>query len=258
MRTAISRRLQWMAPLTAVLLLAGCGTLSNVSNDGKTDEPVFPDREDVVLSDGTFPNLDNLAQVQEGVTRDQIYNLLGRPHFSEGFHVREWDYLFHFRTTEGVRTCQFKILFDGDKIARSFHWAPEDCRPVAKPQAPQKYTLNNDVSFAFGSATLTASGQARIAEIANELSQKKTIEQLQIVGHTDRIGSDASNDALSQRRAEAVRQSMIQNGIPAGNVRAVGRGERDPLVQCDQKNRSELISCLAPNRRVEILVSGTR
>ena len=257
MKTAMTRRLQWMAPLTAALLLAGCGTLSDVSNDGKTDEPVFPDREDVVLSDGTFPNLDDLAQVQDGVTRDQIYDLIGRPHFSEGFQVREWDYLFHFRTPEGIRTCQFKIVFDKDKIARSFFWAPEDCRPVAAP-APQKYTLNNDVSFGFGSATITAAGQARVAEIAGELRDKKTIDSLQIVGHTDRIGSDASNDALSLRRAEAVRQTMIDNGIPAENVAAAGRGEREPLVQCDQANRSELVACLAPNRRVEILVTGVR
>jgi len=257
MKITMTRRLRWAVPFMAAVLLAGCGTLSSVSRDGKTDEPVFPDRDDVVLSDGTFPNLDNLAQVQEGVTRDQIYNLIGRPHFSEGFHVREWDYLFHFRTPDGIHTCQFKILFDSDKIARSFYWAPEDCRPGETP-ASQKYTLNSDVSFAFGSATMTAVGQARIAEIAGELRDKKSIDQLQIVGHTDRIGSDASNDVLSQRRAEAVRQTMIDSGVPAGNVRAMGRGERDPLVQCDQQDRSKLIACLAPNRRVEIIVSGTR
>src|SRR5690606_38671929 len=210
MRTATTRRLPRMAPLTAALLLAGCGTLSSVDNEGKTDEPVFPDREDVVLADGTFPNLDSLAQVQEGVTRDQIYDLIGRPHFAEGFQVREWDYLFHFRTPQGVRTCQFKVLFDRDKIARSFHWAPEDCRPGAQPPAPQKYTLGSDVSFGFGSAVLTSAGQARIAEIAAQLRSAQTIEHLEIAGHTDRIGSDSANDALSAQRANAVRQALIE------------------------------------------------
>lgn len=258
MKTVISRRAPLLASLAAALLLAGCGSLSDVSREGKTDEPVFPKPEDVSLSTGTFPNLDNVAQVRDGVTRDQIYDLIGRPHFSEGFQVREWDYLFHFRTAEGIRTCQFKILFDSDKIARSFFWAPQDCRPGQTPVAPQKYTLDSDVSFGFGSATLTAAGQSRVAEIASELRSKQTIESLEIAGHTDRIGSDSANDALSLQRAQAVRQILVNNGIPANNVRAVGVGKRQPLVQCDQQNRSELIACLAPNRRVEIQATGTR
>ncbi|HYG43942.1 MAG TPA: OmpA family protein [Bordetella sp.] len=260
MKTVVTRRALGLAPLAAILLLAGCGTLSSVSREGKTDEPVFPDPEKVGLATGTFPNRASLAQVQEGVTRDQIYELIGRPHFAEGFQVREWDYLFHFRTPQGIRTCQFKILFDQDKVARSFFWAPENCQPGAQPvaQAPQKYTLGSDVSFGFGSATLTPAGLAGVAEIAADLRAKKTIEQLEIVGHTDRIGSDEANDALSQRRAEAVRQALIDYGIPAGGVRALGYGKRQPVVQCDQANRDALIACLAPNRRVTIEASGAR
>ncbi|MBO9357647.1 OmpA family protein [Bordetella petrii] len=258
MKTAITRRAPRLAPLAAALLLAGCGTLSDVSREGKTDEPVFPDPQKVSLSTGTYPNLENLAQVRDGVTRDQVYDLIGRPHFSEGFQVREWDYLFHFRTPQGTRTCQFKVLFDHDKIARSFYWAPEDCRPGQAAPAPQKYTLGSDVSFGFGSATLTAAGQARVADIAAQLRGTRTIEQLEVAGHTDRIGSDAANDALSQQRAAAVRQALIANGIPAGSVQAVGYGKRQPLVQCEQSNRAELIACLAPNRRVEIQARGTR
>ena len=257
MKTVMTRRLQWMAPLTAALLLAGCGTLSDVSSEGKADEPVFPDREDVVLSGGTFPNPDSLAQVQDGVTRDQIYHLIGRPHFSEGFQTREWDYLFHFRTPEGIRTCQFKIVFDKDKIARSFYWSPEDCRS-GEIEQPEKYTLDGDVTFAFGSAELTSAGQTQIADIARKLRDKKTIENLEVAGHTDRIGSDADNDALSQRRAEAVRQALISNGIAASDITATGFGERQPLVQCDQQGRQALIACLAPNRRVEIQANGVR
>ncbi|AZV94034.1 OmpA family protein [Pseudomonas sp. S 311-6] len=266
MKIVSNRRALWAAPLAAAVLLAGCGTLSNVDRDGKTDEPVFPEAEKVTLHTGTFPNLADLNQVQDGVTRDQIYDLLGRPHFAEGFQVREWDYLFHFRTAEGIKTCQFKILFDSDKVARSFYWAPEDCRPQADATpspapvvvAPQKYSLGSDVGFAFGSATLTAAGSSRIAEIARELKQQKTIDQLEVVGHTDRIGSVASNDLLSQRRADAVRHELVANGIPAANIRAYGYGPRQPLVQCDQDNRAELISCLAPNRRVDIQASGIR
>lgn len=272
MKTVIIRCLQWSVPFAAALVLAGCGTLSSVSSDGKTERPVFPDPKDVSLSTGTFPNMDSLALIGEGATRDQIYELLGRPHFAEGFQVKEWDYLFHFRTPQGIRSCQFKILFDKDKIARSFYWAPEDCRPktpapaankpavpiVEKHAAPVKYTLGGDVSFAFGSAEMTAAGSSRIAEIAAELRKRQTIEQLDIAGYTDRIGNSDSNAVLSQLRADAVRQALIANGIPAGNIRAVGYGENRPIVQCEQKNRTDLIACLVPNRRVEINASGTR
>lgn len=113
--------------LFAGVALAGCGTLSQVNDQGQTDEPVFPKVEDVNFHTGTFPNLENLRKVTDGVTRDQVYSLLGSPHFSEGFKVREWDYLFHFNTDSGVQTCQYKILFDKDKLARSFYWAPEAC-----------------------------------------------------------------------------------------------------------------------------------
>jgi len=260
MKTVFSRR-AWLAPFAAAFLLSACGTLSDVSREGTTEEPVFPDAEDVSLLTGTYPNVDSLAQVQNGVSRDQIYYLIGRPHFAEGFRVNEWDYLFHFRTAEGERTCQFKILFDEDKIARSFHWAPEDCRPTQDRTAEtlsQKYTLGNDVAFGFGSATLTAAGQQRIAEIATQLRSAKSIDQLEVVGHTDSIGSDAANDALSQARAQAVQQALIANGVPRDNLRAVGYGKREPLVQCEALPRNELIACHAPNRRVEIQASGLR
>lgn len=115
------------AALVAGFSLAGCGTLSEVDAEGRTNEPVFPDVEDTTFVTGSYPNIDNLRQVGDGATRDQLYDLLGRPHFAEGFHVREWDYLFHFNTPEGRKTCQFKVLFDKNKIARSFHWAPADC-----------------------------------------------------------------------------------------------------------------------------------
>ena len=53
-------------------------------------------------------------------------------------------------------------------------------------------------------------------------------------------------------RANAVREYLVSKGVDGGRLKAVGRGEDNPLVQCNQKKRSELIACLAPNRRVEV------
>jgi len=118
------------ASVLAAVALAGCGTLSQVDDAGHTDEPIWPKTEQANVKQGTYPNLSNLRQVHEGATREQLYGLLGSPHFSEGFGTREWDYLFNFNTPEGVKMCQYKVLFDKDKTAQSFYWQPADCSGV--------------------------------------------------------------------------------------------------------------------------------
>ncbi|HWK60587.1 MAG TPA: outer membrane protein assembly factor BamE [Eoetvoesiella sp.] len=108
--------------------LAACGNLSQVSDQGTTSEPVWPDPASASFEAGSYPKVDALRLIEPGMSKDQLYNLLGRPHFGEGLAgVREWDYLFHFRTSRGEKTCQYKILFDKDKHARSFFWKPEAC-----------------------------------------------------------------------------------------------------------------------------------
>ncbi len=121
--------------LSAALLaaaLAGCASLSQVSPEGTTDEPVWPKAEDATFREGAWPTPESLALVRRGMTKDQLYQLLGRPHFQEGLiGVREWDYLFHLRAADGsTRTCQYKVLFDKDVLAASFHRLPADCPAV--------------------------------------------------------------------------------------------------------------------------------
>ncbi len=113
--------------VVASLFLGGCSSLSDVAADGTTEKPVFPDPRKVTFNDdqGAFVNLDSLKEVKAGMTKGQLYYLLGRPHFQEGFFgVREWDYMFHFHTSKSgknnVTTCQFKVLFDKDYRAQSF------------------------------------------------------------------------------------------------------------------------------------------
>lgn len=129
---------------TATILLAACGTSgTHVKTDGTSDRLRWPNPEEVGFNKGrgTFPKQESLNKIRSGMIKDQLYNLIGRPQFGEGFRVREWDYLFHFNTpnqgTDGVTTCQYKILFDKQKYARSFHWKAVDpvdavCPPVAE------------------------------------------------------------------------------------------------------------------------------
>jgi OOP family OmpA-OmpF porin len=82
------------------------------------------------------------------------------------------------------------------------------------------------------------------------------LEVVLVTGHTDRIGSDAYNQKLSERRADAVRDYLVSKGVDKAKIEAIGLGEKQPLVQCDQKNLKDLIACLQPNRRVEVQAKG--
>lgn len=259
----------------AMGLLSACGTRHvsrDISADGVPGEAIFPAAQHAVLKEGTFPNVDNLRQVAPGITKEQLYHLLGRPHFREGYAgVREWDYIFHFRRAGGVTTCQYKVIFDKSYLARSFYWQPQDCgdvlrEPVATAQppaappatAPRNFSVSADALFAFGKAgsgdLQAVDGLAEVARIAGELRNSKGLRKVRVVGYTDIIGGDQANQALSQKRAETVRQLLIEGGVPAQLVSAEGRGESEPVVRhCDASTeRSALIACLQPNRRVEI------
>lgn len=105
--------------------------------------------------------------------------------------------------------------------------------------------------FAFDSAQLQ-SGQPKLDDIAALLNANPSVEQVVITGYTDRLGSPRYNQKLSERRAQAVKDYLVGKGVAATRLSAVGKGEADAVVECQQKQRSALIACLAPNRRVEV------
>lgn len=132
---------------------------------------------------------------------------------------------------------------------------PEPVRtPVAPPPpAPrtEKYTLSANELFTFDSSAVRQP-QAKLDEIATALKGDGSPDEILIVGYTDRLGSDDYNQKLSERRAIAVKNYLMNKGIESNRLRAEGRGEADPVVMCDEQNKAALISCLSPNRRVEI------
>ncbi|MGO3126147.1 MAG: OmpA family protein [Advenella sp.] len=271
MKYSTSKRVVAAMVMVASLVLGGCSSLSEVTADGTTEKPVFPDPRKVTFDNdqGTFPNRDSLKLVKSGMTKDQLYHLLGRPHFQEGFFgVREWDYLFHFRTPGNgrnrVTTCQFKVVFDKNYHAQSFFMRPvgdpNDMCTLNSDKQMQQFDLSADGVFAFNKAdltNLTASGKSRLQEIAREIGQLGAIESIQITGYTDPLGSAAHNSMLSEQRAMTVRQYLETLGIPAGVMIARGAGETTMFAQCDQRMaKVTLITCLAPNRRVTLKVTS--
>jgi len=142
--------------------------------------------------------------------------------------------------------------------------APAPSPPVPAPApapAPtvQKVTLDSKVLFGFDSAVLKPEGLAAIdSQVVGSLSRMQKLEVVLVTGHTDRLGTEAYNQKLSQRRADAVRDYLVGKGVDRAKIETIGMGEKQPVVQCDQKNMKELIACLQPNRRVDVQVKGEK
>ena len=132
---------------------------------------------------------------------------------------------------------------------------------VAAPEVVSKtFNLNSDVTFAFGKANLKPQAQAALDGIYGEIAQVNNAK-VAVAGYTDRIGSDAGNLKLSQRRADTVANYFVAKGVSSDAISATGYGKANPVTgaTCDQvKGRKALIACLAPDRRVEIAVNGTK
>jgi OOP family OmpA-OmpF porin len=130
--------------------------------------------------------------------------------------------------------------------------APEPVAPPPPPARFEKVTLSATELFGFDSATLTMP-QPKLDDIAAALQADPSITDVDITGYTDRLGSTKYNAKLSQRRADAVREYLVGKGVDAKRLQTHGKGEQNPVVtDCKQKKKSELIECLAPNRRVEV------
>jgi OOP family OmpA-OmpF porin len=129
--------------------------------------------------------------------------------------------------------------------------------PVATPPPPpptpqyQKITLSATELFAFNSANLSTP-QPKLDDIASALNANMQINRILITGYADRIGSNQYNLKLSEKRADSVKNYLLNKGVASDRLSAVGKGESNPVVECNNKKRADLITCLEPNRRVEI------
>jgi outer membrane protein OmpA-like peptidoglycan-associated protein len=113
----------------------------------------------------------------------------------------------------------------------------------ARPAAPTQFT----VYFVEGKDEFTESSRRDFDAVIDEIA-KRPVPDLLVIGHTDTVGTDAYNDALSRQRAEVVRSALLARGISADNIVVIGRGKREPIVPTGDGVAEPR------NRRVEILV----
>ena len=125
-------------------------------------------------------------------------------------------------------------------------------RPAAPPAvAASKVTFAADAFFDFDKSVLKPEGRAKLTDLVSKI-RDVNLEVIIAVGHTDSIGSDAYNQRLSVRRAEAVKAFLVSKGIERNRVYTEGKGKKQPVAD----NRTK--EGRAKNRRVEIEVVGTR
>ena len=123
--------------------------------------------------------------------------------------------------------------------------------PAPAPAAAAKVTYAADAFFDFDKSVLKPEGKAKLDDLVNKV-KAINLEVIIAVGHTDWIGTDAYNQKLSVRRAEAVKAYLVSKGIEKNRIYTEGKGEKQPIAD----NRTK--EGRAKNRRVEIEVVGTR
>jgi len=132
--------------------------------------------------------------------------------------------------------------------------------PQPAPQAVQfkDYALSGDVLFAFGKSgqrDISHKGRAAIRELITQLHREHAkLDRIEVVGHTDPIGSYAANEALGLKRAQTVRRLLIDGGLSASAISASSAGSSEPVTDECYGSKAEQVACNAPNRRVVVRV----
>lgn len=279
MNQSLKKTARLTGVVLTVLAVTGCTSMLSrgISDDGRAEELIFPELNQKAKDRATFVNTENLRKVGAGIGKDDLYYLLGVPHFSETHGAREWDYTFKFRdwrvlevgpqaNTAPTTYCQYKVIFDKNMKGQSFFWSPADCAQLAgdKPTAPSRYRLSSEVLFHYNranSSDILGEGRAAIDRLAEQIhNDYARIDSVRVVGYTDRLGTAQYNAALSKQRADTVGMMLAQRGFNPSAISTVGAGEANPVSRgCIGESYTQALSeCLQPDRRVEVEVNGQR
>jgi outer membrane protein OmpA-like peptidoglycan-associated protein len=113
--------------------------------------------------------------------------------------------------------------------------------------------------FSFDKSHVRSDQSSKLDEFVASLKGTH-YDSISVIGYADRIGSEDYNQKLSERRANSARNYLVRQGIPAGKITAVGRGESEPVTgdSCNGQRGKSLIACLEPDRRADVSVNATK
>lgn len=254
------------------LLLAGFVTMGSVFHGTATAASAasdFPDVEvpvgelgDNFLRIGRNVEASQLGRVRSESDKMHVIEALGFPdERQQGRREIHWFYNVNLPiANEGNElVCQYRISFSADRKVRDTEWRRHLCAELFAaldigPEEPDEIvTLEADVLFDFDSAELSFAGRQEIEMVARNIRDAYDSPLFTLVGYADHLGGSDYNQRLSQQRAASVRDFLTELGFDRNAMVAEGRGSDSPVVTCPgTAATSELISCLRPNRRVEI------
>ncbi|QXO16445.1 OmpA family protein [Vibrio ostreae] len=224
-----------------------------------------------VVRQGIEIDLNQLNELQSGQQISEVKKLLGEPVNIDTLTSRyEWEYniIVPLETNNNHIVCQYKIIFSPQHQIRATQWRRDVCErlfnaaltPQSSANVSQTSSKTNpvtvDVEFEFNQFQLTEAGKLSLDKLVATLSSDYQNPVITLVGYTDYIGASQYNMRLSARRAETVKQYLSAHSIPIQSISTQARGADDPIVQCQGSERtSDVIGCLKPNRRVEVIVT---
>lgn len=236
---------------------------NTISAYGRFALPLDTNGSDVFFKVGPTWNRSTVGG-QDFTQWGAVIGLGGQWALNESVAIRAgYDYLYRtlHSNNDGARLSN-GLLYVGVQYTFGAP-APVAPAPVAAPVEKKTVRVTEDHSlaagllFPFDGSTLSTQGKKAISDVVASSKNLQNTE-FEVYGYTDRIGSDAYNQKLSQKRADAVTSELQAEGV--NTVKASeGRGKASPVTgnKCDSvKGRQAVIDCLAPDRRVEIVVTG--
>lgn len=220
--------------------------------------PLGPDGSDIYVRGGAFWAT---TKVDHGGSNHEIAPFVGagvQYAVTKNFGVRVgYDYYFDVIDDEGLPETDIGLLYAG--LQFTFGGSEPAPAPAPAPQiVTENFTLDAATLFPFDGSSLCEEGVKAVNDVVDSVNAKN-IQNVayDVKGYTDRIGSEAYNQTLSEKRAQAVADQLQAAGVAPEQLTVTGMGEANPVsTGCEGLRGNKLVDCLAPDRRVELSVTG--
>jgi outer membrane protein OmpA-like peptidoglycan-associated protein len=185
------------------------------------------------------------------------YNLLGAVlisslNFAQPVMANQGNAYEFDGTGQPVRSGDGNCVHTGSWNA-SMPTCPEPTMVLEESQGKIVFALDDSEFFGFDQVKLSKPAKDDLNALVSAVKDADMIHGITITGHADQIGPAPYNENLALTRAESVKNYLVSKGIPAERIQALTDGTSEPLVSCQNiSNKTKLIHCLAPNRRVDI------